>query len=304
MPEQETQQAFCSYCRQDADFALRLAGDLKAAGAHVWLDQLDIVPGQRWDRAVEDALAACPRMLVILSSFAVNSTNVMDEVSAALEANKIVIPVIYGDCNIPFRLRRLQHVDFRLDYGIALTQLLRAFGIARQADTRGWQTTAPPGIDRPVTIDHAARDRAETSLLDNVERTPSTRRLRGAMIGLSIAAPLLVFVVVLGWLSLDPLERAVRNISLISLPLIGLIVGAVVGDFDTRSLGGVAGATVGGLNTLLAWPLGWWLSSATGLGTEAMDVFKAVMLYLPGAALASGLVGIAVVSVAKVLSSR
>lgn len=48
--------AFFSYCREDSDFALRLAGDLKEAGASVWLDQLDIVPGQRWDRAVEDAL--------------------------------------------------------------------------------------------------------------------------------------------------------------------------------------------------------------------------------------------------------
>src|SRR5262249_61910461 len=68
--------AFFSYSREDSDFALRLAEDLKAAGASVWLDQLDILPGQRWDRAVEDALANCPRMLVILSPASINSTNV------------------------------------------------------------------------------------------------------------------------------------------------------------------------------------------------------------------------------------
>jgi hypothetical protein len=73
--------AFLSYSRQDSDFALRLAGDLKTAGANVWLDQMDILAGQRWDRAVEDALANCPRMLLILSPASVNSTNVMDEVS-------------------------------------------------------------------------------------------------------------------------------------------------------------------------------------------------------------------------------
>lgn len=104
-----------SYSREDSDFALRLAGDLKAAGAGVWLDQLDIVPGQRWDRAVEDALTNCPRMMVILSPASVSSTNVMDEVSFALEEQKIVIPVVYRDCTIPFRLRRVQHVDFRSD---------------------------------------------------------------------------------------------------------------------------------------------------------------------------------------------
>ena len=86
--------AFFSYCREDSDFALRLAGDLKGAGASVWLDQLEIVPGQRWDRAFEDALANCSRMLVILTPASVNSTNVMDEVSFALEEKKTVIPLI------------------------------------------------------------------------------------------------------------------------------------------------------------------------------------------------------------------
>ena len=37
--------AFFSYCRDDSDFALRLAEDLKATGAAVWIDQLDIEPG-------------------------------------------------------------------------------------------------------------------------------------------------------------------------------------------------------------------------------------------------------------------
>jgi hypothetical protein len=31
----------------------------------VWIDQLDITPCQRWDRAIEDALAKCTELLVI-----------------------------------------------------------------------------------------------------------------------------------------------------------------------------------------------------------------------------------------------
>jgi hypothetical protein len=80
--------AFVSYCREDSDFALKLAGDLKTTGANVWLDQLDILPGERWDRAVEEALAKCPSVVVILSPASVSSTNVMDEVSFALEERK------------------------------------------------------------------------------------------------------------------------------------------------------------------------------------------------------------------------
>jgi hypothetical protein len=123
----EPQTAFISYSREDSEFALRLAGDLKAAGAAVWLDQLDIEPGQRWARAVQDALNDCPRMLVILSPSSANSTNVDDEVSFALEEQKTVIPVLYRDCKIPFRLRPFQFVDFRSDFGSGLKMLLRAF---------------------------------------------------------------------------------------------------------------------------------------------------------------------------------
>ena len=50
--------AFVSYAREDAAFALRLAADLKAHGAHVWIDQLDIRPGRQWDSEVEKALTA------------------------------------------------------------------------------------------------------------------------------------------------------------------------------------------------------------------------------------------------------
>jgi hypothetical protein len=65
--------AFISYAREDTGFVLRLAGDLKARGANIWLDQLDIRPGQPWDREVERALTDCDEMLVILSPASIAS---------------------------------------------------------------------------------------------------------------------------------------------------------------------------------------------------------------------------------------
>jgi hypothetical protein len=41
--------AFVSYSRQDQECVLRLAKDLKTKGAKVWMDTLDIRPGQRWE---------------------------------------------------------------------------------------------------------------------------------------------------------------------------------------------------------------------------------------------------------------
>jgi hypothetical protein len=75
-------------------------------------------------------LATCPQLLVILSPDGVESTNVMDEVSLALEKGKTVLPVIHRECEIPFRLGRLQHVDLTLNYDEGLARLLEALGFA------------------------------------------------------------------------------------------------------------------------------------------------------------------------------
>jgi WD40 repeat protein len=129
--------AFFSYSREDSDFALRLAEDLKAAGAQVWLDQLDITPGQRWARAVQDALNNCPRMLIILSPSSASSTNVEDEVTFALEERKTVIPVFYRECKVPFQLRPFQYIDFRTDYARGLKVLLKTLGVEQHAAAEG-----------------------------------------------------------------------------------------------------------------------------------------------------------------------
>ncbi len=118
--------AFFSYSREDSEFALRLANDLRAAGSNVWIDQLDIGPGQLWDRVVQSALEECPCVLLILSPASANSNNVLDEVSYALDKQKNIIPVLYRDCEIPFRVRRFQHLDFRTDYE-RMVQELRKF---------------------------------------------------------------------------------------------------------------------------------------------------------------------------------
>jgi len=127
--------AFFSYSRDDSEFALRLAKDLKAAGADVWLDQLDLVPGQRWARTLQEALQSSPRILVVLSPASVDSTNVEDEVNFALDEQKTVIPVFYKDCKIPFRLRPLQYVDFRKDYAHGLKVMLKTLGVRASLPT-------------------------------------------------------------------------------------------------------------------------------------------------------------------------
>jgi hypothetical protein len=113
-------QYFLSYARADSPFALRLTGDLRASGVDVWLDQNDIKPSTRWDRAIEAALRDCAAVVVVLSPRSVASENVLDEVGFAIDSGKSVIPILIEPCDIPIRLSRLQRVDFTGDYRTAL----------------------------------------------------------------------------------------------------------------------------------------------------------------------------------------
>jgi TPR repeat protein len=117
--------AFISYSRDDSEFALRLAQDLKEAGAKVWLDQLDIEPGTEWDNAIEEALGVATHILIVLSPASSRSNNVRNEISYGLEQGKIIIPVLYTECMVPLQLQRTQRIDFRADYARGLSSLLR-----------------------------------------------------------------------------------------------------------------------------------------------------------------------------------
>ena len=159
----EESKAFFSYSRLDAEFALKLAKDLRNAGASVWIDQLDISPGDHWDITIQKAVGTSSSLLVVLSPNSVESENVMDEVSFAIEEKKLVIPVLYRRCDIPLRLRRVQYIDVQTDYEGGLQRILtklqahqqgardsaaQATQLRRQSGTwlrQGWQLRRAKG---------------------------------------------------------------------------------------------------------------------------------------------------------------
>lgn len=157
-----TQKIFFSYSRADSPFALTLAKDLREAGADIWIDQLDIPAGSHWDAAVEKALNSSAYVLVILTTSSTQSTNVMDEVSFALESGKKIIPVLLEDCLAPFRLRRLQRIDFTSDYTTGFNQLIVSLGLNTGGDGK---TSGIPveniqvDASSPVTASREAHDK-------------------------------------------------------------------------------------------------------------------------------------------------
>ena len=113
---------FLSYSRSDERIALRLAKDLRERGIAMWVDQLDIRPSEHWDRAIEQAVAACRGIVVILSPRSIASDNVMDEISYAIDSGKSVLPVMIEKCTLPLRLTRKQVIDATGNYDRALQQ--------------------------------------------------------------------------------------------------------------------------------------------------------------------------------------
>ncbi|MAW95224.1 MULTISPECIES: toll/interleukin-1 receptor domain-containing protein [unclassified Leeuwenhoekiella] len=156
---------FFSYSRQDSDFVIHLAQSLREAGAKVWLDQLDIQPGSRWDKSIEQALFKSSTLLVILSKASVESANVMDEVSFALEEKKRVVPILLEECDIPFRLRRLQFADFTGNRNQALNTLIASLGLEDRVASKLSDTAA----------DHNLIDKVEDR--PSVENTPQPDRI-------------------------------------------------------------------------------------------------------------------------------
>jgi len=120
---------FVSYSRRDQEFALRLAVDLRAAGAAIWMDQVDIRPSDRWDRTIEAAVRDCAGLVLVLSPNSAASDNVLDEVAVALEAGKPVIPVLIETCQIPLRLARVHQIDARDDYAGAVARCRAAMDL-------------------------------------------------------------------------------------------------------------------------------------------------------------------------------
>ncbi len=120
-------EVFISYARADVDFAKRLATGLRRFGLVVWLDVYSITAGKSWARQVGEALDRCELMLLILSPRSMASDNSDDEWNYFLDKKKHVIPALYEPTDVPYRLNKLQYIDFTTQpFDGALTQLVVA----------------------------------------------------------------------------------------------------------------------------------------------------------------------------------
>lgn len=110
---------FLLYARSDEEAVCRLYRRLVKEGAHVWMDQEKLTPGQDWAFEIHKAIQRSDIVIVCLSKqfnkqggFRHEELRIALEKATSLPAGQIfLIPARLDFCDLPEPLRRWQRVD-------------------------------------------------------------------------------------------------------------------------------------------------------------------------------------------------
>jgi len=111
---------FLSYGHDEhIELAMRIKADLEARGHEVWFDRDRIMPGSDYECYIEEGLnwcAALPensRMVLLMTPHSVRRPDgyCLNEITAAINRNITIIPVMVIDCSPPLSICRIQWLD-------------------------------------------------------------------------------------------------------------------------------------------------------------------------------------------------
>jgi hypothetical protein len=129
---------FISYSRSDSKFVEKLAHQLVAHKAYVWLDKWELRVGDSLLEKIQDAVEGSSALLVVLSKASIESEWCKRELNSGLlreleEKRIVVMPVLIEDCKVPMFVRGKLYADFRSNFDEGLRALLE--GIAAVTST-------------------------------------------------------------------------------------------------------------------------------------------------------------------------
>ncbi|MCP4351968.1 MAG: TIR domain-containing protein [Desulfobacterales bacterium] len=124
---------FISYAREDLEIARKLYHDLRKAGVKPWLDEEDLLPGQKWEAKIEKVIRGSLYFLAVLSSNSVTKQGVVQkEVKIALDVLKgctpnqdFIVPVRIDECEPEYKELKERHwVDLFPSYENGFKKIL------------------------------------------------------------------------------------------------------------------------------------------------------------------------------------
>jgi TIR domain len=126
---------FLCHGKEDTAIVRELYHQLNSDGFEAWLDEEDILPGQKWQIEIPKAVKTSDIVLVCLSNTSINKAGyVQREIKFALDiadnlpdSSIFIMPLLLEECAIPERLSKLATVDLFLPDGFEkLTKALQA----------------------------------------------------------------------------------------------------------------------------------------------------------------------------------
>ncbi|MBD2072117.1 CHASE2 domain-containing protein [Leptolyngbya sp. FACHB-671] len=88
---------FISYSRRDKEFVQQLHAALLAHKRDTWVDWQDILPTEKWWRAIEAGIEGTEAFVFVISPDSATSKVCADEIEHAIKHNKRLIPVVRRD---------------------------------------------------------------------------------------------------------------------------------------------------------------------------------------------------------------
>lgn len=131
---------FISYAREDRQRVIALGKVLRAHGLRTWIDIENIVPGERWEVAIESVLERADFVVICLSGNSVSKRSFAQrEIKRTVRAEEqmlvddiFLIPVRLESCELPVNLKDFQWVDAFTDAGFTEVTKAIAEGCRRR----------------------------------------------------------------------------------------------------------------------------------------------------------------------------
>ena len=148
---------FLSYARADLDTVAPLARDLAANGVSVWRDQDSLYSGQRWPKAIGEAIAGQDALLLVWSQQAAQSHFVEFEWTTALALQKPVLLCHLDSTPLPPALQALHSISGHAGEATlrslleALPTLPRLASVGRQQEVLATLPATAPATPEPLT---------------------------------------------------------------------------------------------------------------------------------------------------------
>jgi len=121
--EVDPEKIFISYKRSESSaFALLVMTMMKNAGLNPFLD-LALVPGEDWSSGLRDRIESADYFVLLLGTNTLDSKVVQDEITWALDSNKIIMPIWHS--GFVYRSGDWENIPLKLDKLLSSTHTIR-----------------------------------------------------------------------------------------------------------------------------------------------------------------------------------